>query len=150
MSKVRPTVLAIAVLEATPGIRYCHDSVDRLLARLDKEVGINISKAEFQEAAPELAEFLAGLGFVMTLKADGSIFFRASDLDADGKVRAPRMWTGTTRQDATAPTQPSATQMRERMARVARINELAARHDPDAVRQALREHLQATSSVHRQ
>ncbi len=149
MSKVPPTVLAIAVVEVTPGIRYCNDSVDKLLARLEKEVGIKVNKAELLEAAPEVAEILADVGYVMTLKADGSIRFRACDLDPNGKLIVQDATAATTQQAAKAPAQPSVAQMREREAHLSRLQELAARHGLDAVRLAIRERLQAVSSVDR-
>lgn len=146
MSKVPPTVLAIAVVEMTPGIRHCNDSVAELLARLEKEVGIKMDKAELLEAAPEVAEILADVGYVMKLKADGSIRFRASDLDPDGKLSAQGITTATTRPAATAPGQLSTARMREREAHLGRLEELAARHGLDALRVAIRERLQAMSS----
>lgn len=149
MSKVPPTVLAIAVVEATPGIRYCTDSVDKLLAKLEREVGIKVNKAEFLEAAPEVAEILADVGYVMTLKADGSIRFRASELDPDGKLSAQGITTAITRPAATAPGQLSTARMREREAHLGRLEELAARHGLDALRVAIRERLQAMSSEDR-
>jgi hypothetical protein len=108
-----------------------------------------MNRAEFHEVAPQLAEFLADVGIVMTLKADGSIFFRATDLDPDGKLRAPGATKAVPQPDAATPAQPTAAQLRERNACVVKINELAAQHDPEAVRQAIREHLQAKSSVYK-